>query len=266
MRFITSYPPGWEHRHVEETASTMLDLQQPPYADATAPFLLLTADYQTAGRGQRGTHWEAARGENLLFGIRLHPHAVRPGRQFLLSEVQALAVAETLEEIVGSIRVKWPNDIYWLDTKICGMLLEHTLVGPQIDTTITGVGLNVNQVVFESDAPNPMSLRQITGSIFDREQLMRHIAWHFHRLYRRLLNGGEGTIHRAYLRRLYRRDGRRHRFRDANGDFEAEIKTVLPDGRLMLRDEKQKLRTYAFKEVQYLKDAPNLRFRNATPC
>ena len=89
---------------------------------------------------------------------------------------------------------------------------------------------------------------------------------HFHRLYRRLLNGGEGTIHRAYLRRLYRRDGRRHHFRDANGDFEAEIKTVLPDGRLMLRDEKQKLRTYAFKEVQYLKDAPNLRFRNATPC
>ena len=142
----------------------MLDLQQPPYANATAPFLLLTADYQTAGRGQRGTHWEAARGENLLFGIRLHPHAVRPSRQFLLSEVQALAVAETLEEIVGGIRVKWPNDIYWLDTKICGMLLEHTLVGPQIDTTITGVGLNVNQVVFESDAPNPMSLRQITGS------------------------------------------------------------------------------------------------------
>ena len=179
--------------------------------------------------------------------------------------MQALAVAETLEEIVGGIRVKWPNDIYWLDTKICGMLLEHTLVGPQIDTTITGVGLNVNQVVFESDAPNPMSLRQITGSIFDREQLMRHIAWRFHRLYRRLLNGGEGTIHRAYLRRLYRRDGRRHRFRDANGDFEAEIKTVLPDGRLMLRDEKQKLRTYAFKEVQYLKEAPNLRFRNATP-
>lgn len=194
MRFITSYPPEWEHCHVDETASTMLDLQQPPYANATAPFLLLTADYQTAGRGQRGTHWEAARGENLLFGIRLHPHAVRPSRQFLLSEVQALAVAETLEEIVGGIRVKWPNDIYWLDTKICGMLLEHTLVGSQIDTTITGVGLNVNQVVFESDAPNPMSLRQITGSIFDREQLMRHIAWRFHRLYRRLLNGGEGTI------------------------------------------------------------------------
>ena len=111
-----------------------------------------------------------------------------------------------------------------------------------------------------------MSLRQITGSIFDREQLMRHIAWRFHRLYRRLLNGGEGTIHRAYLRRLYRRDGRRHRFRDANGDFEAEIKTVLPDGRLVLRDDKQEIRTYAFKEVQYLKDAPNLRFRNTTPC
>lgn len=82
MRFITSYPPGWEHCHVDETASTMLALQHPPYANATAPFLLLTANYQTAGRGQRGTHWEAARGENLLFGIRLHPHTVRPSRQF----------------------------------------------------------------------------------------------------------------------------------------------------------------------------------------
>ena len=244
----------------------MLDLQQPPYADTTAPFLLLTADYQTAGRGQRGTHWEAARGENLLFGIRFRPNAIRPSRQFLLSEVQALAVAETLDEMVDGICVKWPNDIYWLDQKICGMLLEHTLAGPQIATTITGVGLNVNQMVFESNAPNPISLRQITGNSTDRERLMRHIAWRFHRLYRRLLNGGEGTIHRAYLRRLYRRDGRRHCFRDANGCFEAEIKTVLPDGRLVLRDEKQELRTYAFKEVQYLKDAPNLHFRNTTPC
>ena len=250
---------------LSDISSTNDYLQQQPTPMPDA-MTVAVASHQTAGRGQGSNRWESEAGKNLLFSILTSPVSVPVAQQFILSMAGALALKQVLDRYTGDITLKWPNDIYWLDTKICGMLLEHTLVGPQIDTTITGVGLNVNQVVFESDAPNPMSLRQITGSIFDREQLMRHIAWRFHRLYRRLLNGGEGTIHRAYLRRLYRRDGRRHRFRDANGDFEAEIKTVLPDGRLMLRDEKQKLRTYAFKEVQYLKDAPNLRFRNATPC
>ena len=252
MQSINSYPPLWEHRHVEETASTMLDLRQPPYTASNAPFLLLTAEYQTAGRGQRGTHWEADRGTNLLFGIRFHPTFLQADRQFLLSEVQALAVVEVLDEHVGCITVKWPNDIYCLDYKICGMLLEHTLSGREIETTITGVGLNVNQRAFKSDAPNPISLRQITCRVYNLEQLMQQISWRFQALIQRLKDGGADDIHRSYLRRLYWCDGHRHRFADAQGVFEAELKTVLPDGRLVLCDEAGRMRTYAFKEVRFL--------------
>ena len=255
MNRFDTFPPGWEHHHVSETASTMLDLTQQPYTDVQAPFLLLTADYQTAGRGQRGTSWESDRGENLLFGIRFSPSFVRADHQFLLSEVQALAVAEVLEEEVGAICVKWPNDIYWLSNKICGMLLEHTLVGTHIQTTVTGVGLNLNQVIFNSDAPNPISLAQITGSRYELDRMMRRIAWRFDRLYRQLANGGEAHIHRTYLRRLFWRDGFAHPFRDGQGNFRAEVRTVLPDGQLVLRDEEGRLRTYAFKEVQFLINA-----------
>lgn len=246
------WPEGWKHLHLEETSSTMIDLKNPPYCEDNSPVLLLTTDYQTAGRGQRGTHWEARRGEDLLFGLRFHPAGVRADHQFLLSEVQALSVAETLDEFVGGIRVKWPNDIYWLDRKICGMLLEHTLAGSCIETTITGVGLNVNQDFFESDAPNPISLCQITGYHYDCNDIMHRIALRFSHLYSRLLLKGEGNIHRRYLRRLYRRDGLFHRFSDAQGSFQARIVTVLPDGRLVLRDEQDRRRIYAFKEVKYL--------------
>lgn len=248
-----SLPEGWHHVHLGETDSTMLDLRREPLADHAAPFVLVTTDYQTAGRGQRGTHWEATRGENLLFGIGCHPTFLRADRQFLLSEVTALAVAEVAGEEVTDIAVKWPNDVYHKDCKLCGMLLEHDLSGACIATTIIGVGLNVNQARFDSDAPNPVALRQVAGHTFDRAALMARIAARFDALYRRLAAGDAEAIHSAYLGRLYRREGL-HPFADAAGRFEAEIVAVRPDGLLELRDSAGRRRTYAFKEVQFLTD------------
>ena len=118
---------------------------------------------QTAGRGQAGNSWESEAGKNLLFGLLFHPREVEANRQFILSQAVALSICETLSDYAEDIRIKWPNDIYWKDRKICGMLIENTLVGRCIENCIIGAGININQQTFCSDAPNPVSLRQITG-------------------------------------------------------------------------------------------------------
>ncbi len=116
------------------------------------------ADFQTAGRGQRGNSWESSKGENLLFTILLRPDFVPVADQFSISQITALAIVKYLESKGLQPKIKWPNDIYINDKKICGILIEHTLSGANLSASILGIGININQMVFESDAPNPTSL------------------------------------------------------------------------------------------------------------
>lgn len=243
-------PAGWYALHLPVTDSTMLRLKEPDLTGRPEPFVLLTTDYQTAGRGQRGTHWESREGQNLLFGLRFTPQGVAPDQQFALSEVLALAVAEALDEYTDGISVKWPNDIYWRDRKLCGMLLEHELQGGRICSTLTGVGINVNQRSFESDAPNPVSLRQITGRDTDRAQLMSHIVERFIRRYDQLQSGDRQALHADYMNRLYRR-GEWAPYRDDRGTFEGMITDVSPLGLLHVSRRDGTGSSYAFKEVAY---------------
>lgn len=244
-------PPGWYVRHWDVTDSTMLRLRSDELSGRTEEFVLATAGFQTAGRGQKGTFWESAPDQNLLFGFIFHPESIPASRQFALSEALALAVADTLSQYISSVCIKWPNDIYWEDRKICGMLLEHDLCGSHIATTLTGVGLNVNQEIFKSDAPNPVSLRQITGTEIAAGQLLQHILCQFTAYYRLLQKGQYSLVHRHYMERLYRRNGL-HSYRDRNGTFQAEITDISPLGVLTLRRPDGSLHHYAFKELSYL--------------
>lgn len=230
----------------------MLRLRSLPNVEGEEGTLLLTADYQTAGRGQRGTGWEAAPRENLLFGFRLHPRFLRADRQFALSEALALAIVEALLPFSPDFTVKWPNDIYWRDRKVCGMLLTHTLEGSTIATTITGVGLNCNQSTFRSDAPNPVSLLQILGREVNRSAILADILHRFDDTLEKLRNSEDSeAVHARYLKVLYRRKGF-HPFRDATGSFDAAIDTISPRGMLTLRLQDGSRRTYAFKEVAFV--------------
>ena len=129
--------------------------------------IVLTHD-QTAGRGQRGNSWEAEPGMNLTFSLCLEPSSILPSEQFLLSEAVALGVADAVAQALGldtqqeEITVKWPNDIYAGNRKIAGILIEHSIRGNRIAKSIAGIGLNVNQRLFRSDAPNPVSMHQLT--------------------------------------------------------------------------------------------------------
>ena len=138
---------------------------------------VIIADEQTSGRGQRGNSWEAEAGKNLLFSIVCHPDFLKASEQFVLSQAIALAVALTVNEVVvtDECRVKWPNDIYIGNKKVSGTLIECDLRGSNIETCIIGTGININQEVFHSDAPNPVSMAQIAGKEFDREALLSQI-------------------------------------------------------------------------------------------
>lgn len=216
---------------------------------------VVTAREQTAGRGQGSNHWESEPGKNLTFSILVHPTMVPVARQFLLSEAGALALKEVLDGIVegGGITMKWPNDIYWNDSKLSGTLIETRLGGGHIKDCVFGVGLNVNQQAFHSDAPNPVSLFQIIGKETDTDDLLDRIVKSFEKYFKAVENGEYAAISELYHEGLYRSHGF-HTYRDRNGEFEAAIVEVEDSGRLILRDHEGVVRSYAFKEVEFVRN------------
>lgn len=230
----------WNIRHIDETDSTNRWLQK----QGGSGNVVVVADYQTAGRGCGTNSWESERGKNLLFSMLIHPTDLPAKRQFHISMAVSLAICEALGQHIGDLSIKWPNDIYWRNAKICGILIENRLQGQRICDSIIGVGLNVNQRQFHSNAPNPVSLWQISEHETDCGQLLTGILQSFDRLL------GQ-DIRDRYLSLLYRRQGF-HPYVDKDGAFMAEIKDVADDGHLVLRDDNGRERSYAFKEVQFI--------------
>ncbi|MDL2282591.1 biotin--[acetyl-CoA-carboxylase] ligase [Parabacteroides sp. OttesenSCG-928-G06] len=209
------------------------------------------ADVQTAGRGQMGNSWESEAGSNLTFSVALYPDVLPANRQFLISQITALSVQETLQQHTDGITIKWPNDIYWQDKKICGMLIENDIAGSAIYCSVIGVGINLNQEIFHSNAPNPVSLKQITGLDYDREELLHQFLSRFYHYYLLLLQEGEEEIRRLYIHALYRKEGF-YFYEDESGRFEASIHSIEPTGHLNLQLHDGSLRRYAFKEVSFV--------------
>ena len=233
---------NWHIEHIDETESTNLWLKE----QGDEENRVVVADFQPAGRGCGTNTWESERGKNLTFSVMIHPEEIPASGQFLISEAVSVALCRTLSPyIYNKVEIKWPNDIYVDDRKICGILIENRLQGPIIKDAVIGIGLNVNQTTFVSDAPNPVSLCQITGHEMNREALLDEFL---KRLDEAL---HDETVPTDYRSRLYRRDGL-FAYRDQEGLFRARLKDVLPDGRLLLTDEAGQDRTYAFKEVQFV--------------
>ena len=208
--------------------------------------MLVWAEYQTAGKGCGSNSWESERGKNLTFSMLIHPTEITAQEQFRITEITSVALCETLERyLCQRVEIKWPNDIYVGDQKICGMLIENRLQGSLIKDCIIGIGLNVNQMQFLSDAPNPVSVKQLTGQETDREKMLETFLTAFDTVWVR------ESVSADYRQRLYRRGGR-HEFKDADGCFMAEMVCVEDDGHLVLRDDEGRERRYAFKEVGFV--------------
>ena len=239
----------------ESIGSTNTYLRELNGGDPAFDYEVAVATFQTAGRGQKGNTWESEAGKNLLFSVLAHPSDIKVQEQFYISEAIALAVSDSVMAAIGpeyaaGVSVKWSNDIYWNDFKMAGILIENTLQGSSILDTVVGVGLDVNQEVFVSDAPNPISLKNITGKDYDIDALLTDIIDRFIG-YMECPVPKRAEVDKLYRDRLYRREGY-HRFRDENGIFTARIEGIRPDGCLMLQTDGDEHRVYEFKQVQFI--------------
>lgn len=195
------------------------------------------AGYQTAGRGQTGNSWESEADKNLLCSILLPPDK----DLYFLN----IAVGVAILRVIGEdFTIKWPNDIYYGDKKVAGILVENAILGNEVKYSIAGIGLNVNQTTFVSDAPNPISLKQITGKEYAIDALMQKV----YAMVQETLNE---DVWEEYKNHLYRRDGF-WKYEDQNGIFEARIIDVLPTGEIVLCDRNGQNRTYGFKQIKYI--------------
>ncbi len=198
------------------------------------------AGYQTAGRGQTGNSWESEEGKNLLCSILLPPNK----NLYFLN----IAVGVAMIRVIGEdFTIKWPNDIYYGDKKAAGILVENAIIGNEIRYSIAGIGLNVNQTTFVSNAPNPISLKQIRGQEYDIEGLMNQLLEAVHAV----LNEPEQDVWSYYKSHLYRREGF-WPYEDKKGRFEAAIQDVLPTGEIVLSDTNGQIRQYEFKQIKYI--------------
>ena len=213
---------------------------------------------QTAGRGQKGNRWLAQPGMNATFSYLYKPQGIAAREQFCISEAAALAVATVLSELSGQrITVKWPNDIYHGDRKMCGMLIENSLQGRLVEYSVIGIGINVNQREFDPYAPNPTSLALVTGRDHDPYQVMRSVCDRMQQLLAHIEREGTQALHADYLSVLYRYDNQPHVFSLPDGtQFAATIVDVAPDGMLALRHSADgRVCHYAFKQVAFLIDS-----------
>lgn len=246
-------------------------------------FAVVVADNQTAGRGQRGNSWESEPGKNLLLSMHYcPPECLHPSRQFLISKAVSLATAEAVDRLLDGcghpdVCVKWPNDIYVGDRKVAGILIENTLQSPAgIAHSVIGIGLNINQRDFRSNAPNPVSIISFTGRETPVSEAASLLSDTLISYLTRLGNGlrsqaRDGIIpglDGLYLSRLWRRTGfhpyvsltasslpaptavRKDSVQAGHSPvFEAEIVDVAPDGPLTLRLRSGESRVFHFKEV-----------------
>jgi len=211
---------------------------------------VVVADYQTSGKGQHGNIWIGDTGKNLYLTIILSPGKLRIEDQFYLSMAISLGVFDALSALFDSISLKWPNDIYYQDKKLGGILIENSVAGAFINSSVAGIGINVNQLEFPASLPNPVSVIQITGKKSDLTSLLNIILKYTDDRYQLLLEGEISKLKNDYLKALYKFDTF-CQF-EADGEvFSAKITDVKSTGELVVETSEGVKKSYWFKEIEY---------------
>ena len=208
--------------------------------------VVVTAN-QTAGRGQRGNSWEAQPGLNLTCSVILKPTYLRASGQFHLNMTVALGVLDYLRKMDSSFILKWPNDIFWNENKVGGILIQNTLKGAQLEWSVVGIGLNVNQDRF--DHPKAISLKMIAGETFDLQHVLEGVMQGLEGHYLRSKNRTYDQMKEEYLPHLLGY-GSQRRYK-ATEEFYATITDVTQAGKLEL-DDGREIRQFDIKEVTFL--------------
>ena len=189
-------------------------------------------------------------GKNLLISIILYPSFINAGDQFRISMAISLGIYDFLTVLIPECSIKWPNDIYVNNDKIAGILIENSISGDRIENTVAGIGLNINQEKF-SDAPNPVSLRILTGKSFDLNTCLTQLSKDLDKRYKQLIAGNSDQIIREYNSKLYRLN-QWFKFRDSKGIRTGRILSTGEYGRLKIESQDGEQNEYNFKEVEFI--------------
>jgi BirA family biotin operon repressor/biotin-[acetyl-CoA-carboxylase] ligase len=213
---------------------------------------VITAQFQTAGRGQRGSEWHGEVGRNLAMSIILYPTFVSLQRQFALSQAVALGCYHCLNEILGAkVRIKWTNDLYYGNKKLGGILIENTVNAYGWVSAIVGIGINVNQTDFPPDLPNPTSIAILTGSRWDTNELMKKLCHYIERQYLQLRADKLAYLHENYRQFLYRYQEMAHYETPEGIILTAKITDVTEQGKLVLCTAEGQYREFDIKEIRF---------------
>lgn len=207
--------------------------------------------HQTSGKGQRGKQWQSKPGANIMMSIAIKPNGLLLADQFMLSSSIALGSYDFVKNYAGNTtRIKWSNDIYINDKKAGGILIENVIRGNKWMYAVAGIGINLNQESFSPDLPNPVSLCQITGRKHDLLKMAEELySCIMHRLSLMHPKDYEQLL-KEYNLRLYR-SGEKQLFLSKRGKFEAIIKGVENDGKLVLEND-GKLTGVSVGEVSFI--------------
>ena len=247
-RIIGSHIIELERTTSTNTYTDNLLLSQKP-AEGT----VIIADQQTQGKGLDQNTWESEAKKNLTFSIILYPEFLNPSEQFRLIEVTSLGITDyvkTLLPLESNIKIKWPNDIYVGDKKLCGTLVQNSIVGSKLIECIIGIGLNINQEQFYSDAPNPVSLKQINGQNYDLQLCLANLCNSLDNRYSQLKNKQYSKLESDYLSLLYRYF-EWHDFIIDEVKLHARIIGITKYGQLKMESSDGKFYACGMKEVVY---------------
>lgn len=240
----------WFNLH--ETESTNSFLHEQLMSEKLPEGSVVTADYQTKGRGQRGSSWQSEAGKNLLMSIVVYPDFLKASEAFVLSKCIALATCDLLADYSNQVRIKWPNDILIEGKKVAGILIENILRGADIYATIAGIGINFNQQMFEVGLNSATSVFINSGVKADTQinavKLHEKIEVYYQMLQQKKIE----EIDRLYLTHLYKLN-ETALFKDADGPFQGKIKGLSPMGLLIVERENGEKHLYDVKEISLVR-------------
>jgi BirA family transcriptional regulator, biotin operon repressor / biotin---[acetyl-CoA-carboxylase] ligase len=212
---------------------------------------VISADFQTKGRGQVGSKWESESGQNVLMSVINYPQFLELQAAFYLNKVVSLAVLDLLKPFVEGVSIKWPNDIYIGSRKVAGILIQNAVQSGKIQHSIVGIGLNINQLKFSEGLPKATALAIATGRSYDLSDIRTQLWKHLSNRLTQLKNLQFAELDRAYLQSLYQVDEKKPYQRKDGALFEGIIKNVLPNGHLVVTVEGRE-ELFDIKEITFL--------------
>jgi BirA family biotin operon repressor/biotin-[acetyl-CoA-carboxylase] ligase len=240
----------FHYHHFDQIDSTNAYLQR-QQSECDIRNWVVSADEQTAGKGMGSNGWESEVGKNLTFSLAMDMGFLPAERQFLLSKAVPLGILEVLDELIPAdkLSIKWPNDIFYENRKLAGILINNTIKAGMMDVSIIGIGLNVNQMLFQNWPTHPISLKMITGRDCDLQPLLEQIAEHI-LIKVQQLQTNPTAIEQEYLKRLFRY--RTWAAYEVDGKVLRLFMTGIdPFGRLMLVDEADNSYCFDIKEIKF---------------